>query len=331
MPEDASNRFVINILPDQVPAVLKYFSEQGMSNIQLYPMVRARLKLINDSVVDPNRFPSQRAKNLVKREFNLSWSDKLQSDNKIIKGKWWTQADNNSAQFSVEQGLAKTLGIGIGDTLVFNIAGEDIKATVSNLRDVQWDTFKPNFFVLTPPKALDGYPVSYITSFYLGKSEQSKLNSLVKSFPNLTVIDISAIMNQIRTIIDRVSLAVEYVFLFTLLAGLMVLYAAIQTTRDERVRENAILRAIGAGRSRLIKSMVTEFSVIGALAGTVAAISASLLAYFITEHVLKLTYNFNPWIIVIGLSAGILAVGFAGSLSTRSVLSKPPIQVLREN
>ena len=156
------------------------------------------------------------------------------------------------------------------------------------------------------------------------------MDQLISTFPNLTVVDISAIMSQVRNIIDRVALAVEYVFFFTLLAGLMVLYAAIQATKDERTRENAILRAIGAGKSRLLKGMIAEFSVIGAIAGTMAALLASTLAYVITAQLLKLPYSFNPYIILIGIFSGTIGVGLAGSLGTRNVLSKPPIQVLRE-
>ncbi len=330
LPPDASNRFVINIQPHQVEKVSDYFKQQGLVDIELYPMVRARLLSINDQPIDINAYANQRAKNLVQREFNLSWADHMQSDNKIVAGSWWAEANKEMLQFSVEIGIAKTLGVKLGDTLVFGVAGDTMTAKITSLRTVQWDTFKPNFFVLTPSGTLAGYPASYITSFYLQSKDQPVLDKLVRTFPNLTVVDISAIMDQIRTIIDRVALAVEYVFSFTLLAGLMVLYAAIQATKDERMRENAILRALGAGKTQLIKGMLAEFSMIGAIAGIMAAIFASILAYVITAQLLKLPYSFNPYIILIGFVAGTVGIGMAGSLSTRKVLSKPPIQVLRE-
>jgi len=330
LPPDASNRFVINIQTHQVGKVADFFKQHGLGEVDLYPMVRARLLTVNDKSINANAYENPRAKNLLQREFNLSWAEHMQFDNKLVAGSWWTKDNKGTLQFSMEKGIAKTLGLELGDNLVFNVAGESLSAQITSLRTVQWDTFKPNFFVLAPSGTLDGYPVSYITSFYLQEGDQPILDQLVSAFPNLTVVDISAIMNQVRTIVDRVALAVEYVFFFTLLAGLMVLYAAIQATKEERTRENAILRAIGAGKSRLVRGMIAEFSVIGAIAGTMAAILASLLGYVITAQLLNLPYSFNPYIILIGVVSGTVGVGLAGSLSTRNVLSKPPIQVLRE-
>jgi len=330
LPPDASNRFVINIQTHQVQKVREFFKQQGLGDIALYPMVRARLLSINDQQIGAGDFANPRAKNLVQREFNLSWTDHIQSDNKLVAGHWWTDDNVKTLQFSVEKGIAKTLGMALGDQLVFNVAGEKLSAKITSLRTVQWDTFKPNFYVLAPTGTLSSYPVSYITSFYLSLNQQPILDRLVSAFPNLTVVDISAIMNQVRAIVDRVALAVEYVFSFTLLAGLMVLYAAIQATKDERTRENAILRALGAGRSRLIKGMIAEFSLIGAISGTVAAVLATLLSYVITAQLLKLPYSFNPYIMLMGIAAGTLGVALAGTFSMRNVLSKPPLQVLRE-
>jgi len=227
--------------------------------------------------------------------------------------------------------LARTLGIKLGDTLSFNIAGQLLDGRVTSLRTVQWDTFKANFFVLTPPGVLDAYPASYITSFYLPPDKAQLLDRLIQAFPNLTVIDISAIMNHVRLIIERVTLAVQYVFLFTLLAGLMVLYAAIQASQAQRIQENAILRALGAGRRRLLQSLMTEFAALGALSGLLAALVSTLLGYVLAHQVLELEYVFNAWIWLLGLSSGALGVGLAGTLGTRRVLVRPPLQVLREN
>ena len=336
LPADASNRFVINIQPDQVQAVEAFFHAHDMGSTSLYPMIRGRLQSINGKEVVAQDQEDMRAQRLASREFNLSWADSMQSDNKIVAGKWWPvssaaagQAQVSTAQYSVEQGLAKTLGIKLGDSVTFLIAGQPLTAKVTSLRTVKWDTFKPNFFVLTPPGVLDTYPASYITSFYLAPDKAMLLNELVKTFPNLTVIDISAIMQHVRLIIERVSLAVEYVFLFTLMAGLMVLYAAIQATQSERQKENAILRSLGASKKRLLLSMLTEFSLLGAMAGLLAAIVALFNAYIVAERVMDLQYVFNGWILLTGLLGGSLGIGLAGTLGTRKVLVKPPLQTLR--
>ena len=342
LPENAANRFVINIQPDQRQAVLDFFSKRNLSSVSLYPMVRGRLKAINDQPIETDTLQDERARRLVQREFNLSWAADMQKDNKIIKGRWWTGQNYGQKQgqkqgqkpgqnqFSMEEGIAQTLNVKLGDKLTYSISGAEFSAKVTSIRSVQWDSFKPNFFVVTPPGALDNFPVSYITSFYLPAQNAGVLDDLVKTFPNLTVIDISAIMNQVRAIMERVALAVEYVHIFTLLAGLMVLYAAIQATQDERLRENAILRALGAKRKRLLQGLVTEFTLLGALSGLLAAITAVVLGYVVCVYVLDLEYVHNFWIWIIGPLGGAVGVGLSGTLGTRKVLSRPPLAVIRE-
>lgn len=331
--EDAPNRFVINIQPQQLAAVQDYFAQQGMDHVELFPMVRGRLTAINDTPVSEQQYTNPRARRLAAREFNLSWADELQIDNKITQGKWWgKQAHADSRllhELSVEEGIAETLGIQLGDQLTYTIAGESFTATVSSLRSVQWDSFHANFFVLAPPGALDAYPASYITSFYLPAAKSALLDNLVKQFPNLTVIDIAAIMNQVRLIIERVSLAVEFVFLFTLAAGLLVMAAAIQSTLDVRLHENAVLRALGARRQRLWQSLAVEFFALGGLAGILAAFFASVLGLVVAQQVLEMEYLFNPWLWVWGLLGGGVGVGLAGIVGTRQVVNSPPLAVLR--
>lgn len=330
LPQDAANRFVINIQPNQTQAVVNFFSQHTTSKVALYPMVRGRLVAINDKVVDANSQPDLRARRLVQREFNLSWTSTMQKDNKILQGKWWGEKGIGQNQFSVEEGIAKTLNIKLGDRLTYSISGDKFTAKVTSIRSVQWDTFQPNFFVVTPPQVLNGFPVSYITSFYLPAAKAGVLDELVKQFPNLTVIDISAIMDQVRRIMNRVALAVEYVHVFTLLAGLMVLYAAIQATQDERLRENAILRAIGAKRKRLLRGLMTEFTIIGALSGLLGTVIAVTLGYVVSVHVLELQFSPDPWVWLIGPLGGAVGVGLSGTLGTRKVLSRPPLAVIRE-
>lgn len=329
LPEDASNRFVINVQPDQIESVHQFFQDNGLTQTRLYPMVRGRLTKVNGSELQTNTFHDERAKRLATREFNLSWADELQVDNEIVKGKWWSEAKPKQDQFSVDVGIAKTLNLKLGDELTYQIAGENVSAKITSLRTIQWDTFRANFFVLAPPGLLDDYPVSYITSFYLPDNNAALLDELVRQFPNLTVIDISVIMNQVRNIMSRITLTVEYVFVFTLLAGLAVMYAAIQSTLDQRVRENAILRAIGASRRKLLLGLATEFAVMGLLAGMLAAFCASVAGYIMAEQVFELEYQLNLMMWVIGIVGGMIGIGMAGILGTRKVLAKPPLTIIK--
>lgn len=331
LPDDAPNRFVINIQSHQLAAVRQFFDERGMANTQIFPMVRGRLLAINDEPVADREFSDHRANHLARRVFNLSWAETLPADNRIVAGKWWGVGSDPARQFSVEEGIAKTLGLKLGDRLSYNIAGETMSAKVTSLRSVQWDSFRANFFVMASPGTLDGLPLSYITSFYLPTDQLDTLNALVQQFPNLTVIDIAAVMDQVRLIIERVSLAVEYVFLFTLAAGLAVMLAAIQSTLDERLQENAIMRAIGARRQRLWQSLMSEFAALGGLAGLLAALMASVLGYLLARYILELDYVGSLWIWPAGVLAGGLGVGVMGILGTRRVVNSPPLKVLREN
>lgn len=331
LPDDAPNRFVINIQAHQLAGVREFLDARGMASTQLFPMVRGRLLAINDEPVADREFGNHRANHLARRVFNLSWAQTLPADNRVVSGKWWGSGPDQAAQFSVEEGIAETLGLKLGDRLSYVIAGETMSAEVTSLRSVQWDSFRANFFVTASPGTLDEFPVSYITSFYLPADQVETLNALVQQFPNLTVIDIAAVMDQVRLIIERVSLAVEYVFLFTLAAGLAVMLAAIQSTLDERLRENAIMRAIGARRQRLWQSLMSEFAALGGLAGLLAALMATALGYMLARYVLELDYVGSLWILPMGVLVGGLGVGVMGILGTRQVVNSPPLKVLREN
>jgi len=330
LPADAPNRFVINIQPEQLAEVEGFFAQANLPPAVFYPMVRGRLVAMNDMPVKPETFADERARHLAEREFNLSWTAQLQVDNAIVAGQWWPEGGARAAQFSVEEGIAKTLGIKLGDRLTYDVAGEQVTAPVTSLRSVEWDSFRANFFVVAPPGVLERFPASYITSFYLPADRAGGLDKLVKRFPNLTVIDVSAVMDQVRGIIERVSLAVQYVFLFTLAAGLTVLYAAIQSTLDERLHENAVLRALGAKKRRLWWGLAAEFATLGALAGFLAAVLASGLGFALARWVLELDYLGNPWLWLLGLLGGGLGVGLAGTWGARQVVRSPPLVVLRQ-
>lgn len=330
LPPQAPNHFVINIQPEQVKQITAFFTDNGFSGTILFPMVRGRLTAINGKPVSPDDYQDERAQRLAEREFNLSWAEEMQSDNSIVTGRWWTKADNGQHLLSVEEGIAKTLGIALGDTLTYRIGGGAFTAKVASLRKVAWDSFHVNFFVIASPRSLDGYPTSYITSFYLPVGKGEFLEHLVKHFPNVTVIDVAAIMAQVRQVIERVTVALEYVFGYTILAGLMVLYAAIQASLDERLLEGAVLRTLGAGRRQLMGGMVVEFAGIGLIAGMIAATGAAAAGYLLAEHLFHFTYHINVALWAWGGAGGAVSVAIAGMWGTRFIIRQPPWQTLRE-
>ncbi len=330
LPADAPNQFLINIQPPQVEPLRAFLAERELRGAHLFPMIRARLTAINGRPVSSADFADDRAKRLVEREFNMSWATQPQDDNKIVAGRWWAATARGLPEVSVEKSLAERLGLKLGDQLLWRIADRELRLTITSLRTVEWDTFRANFFVVTPPGVLEDYPATYMTSFHLPAGDRDTLAQLVRAFPNVTVIDVDAIMTKVRDIMDRVNLSVEYVFLFTLLAGITVLYSAIQSTQDERLYESALLRTLGASRGHVLKGLLAEFSALGLLAGTLAALAASIAGLVLARQVFELQYLINPWLWVIGLVGGALGVGLFGVLGARFVLNRPPLQSLRE-
>ncbi len=328
LPPDAPNRFIVNVQPDQIPTLKKFFEGRGMVMPELHPMVRARLIGINDRTVTPADYSDDRARRLVDREFNLSWATQMQKDNRLIAGYWWGNKPRTD-QFSMEDGIAKALGVGVGDKLTFDSAGSAFTAEITSLRKVDWDSFNVNFFVVSPPGLLEKYPASYVTSFYLPPGNVELLNALVKQFPNFLLIDVAQVLGQVQTMITQVSRAVQFVFLFTLLAGLVVLYAAIASTQDERLYQATIMRTMGASRSQLARANLAEFAVIGALAGLIAAAGANALGYTLASRVINVGYTFSPMLWAIGIFGTVFGVMLAGHLGTRHVLRIAPLRVLR--
>ena len=332
LPPDAPNHFLINVQPDDVERIKQFLAGAdvgGAEGPRVLPMVRGRLTHINDRPVTGADYADDRARNLVEREFNLSWSAQLQEDNRVTAGVFWDASVRGKRELSVEKGLAETLGIKLGDELGYRIQDRDVRAKVTSLRSVEWDSFRANFFVLAPPGVFEDFPATWITSFYLPPDRKAISGDLVRAFPSVTVIDIEAVMARVRGIMQRVEQSVEVVFLFTLLAGLLVLHAAIQSTQDERLRETAILRAFGASRARLIGGLLAEFTLLGLLAGLLAALAASVAGWVLAREVFRLSYTFNPLLWLIGPAAGALGVGLFGFLGTRRVLNVPPLNTLR--
>jgi len=333
LPPGAPNRFIINIQPEQVEPMRAFLAGNGIATPDLYPMVRGRLTRINERRVSGDDYAEDRARRLVNREFNLSWSAPLPKGNQVVSGRWW-QADSSRAgaasdQLSVERGLAESLGIGMGDRLTFDIGGAPVTGVVTSLRAVDWDSFNVNFFVLAPPGLFEGYPATYVTSFHLPGGEAALLNTLVKRFPNIVLIDVAQALSQVQGMMNQVARAVQFVFLFTLVAGLAVLYAAIASTQDERLYEAAIMRTLGASRGQINRAHLAEFTIIGAAAGFVAAAGATGLGWFVAVRFLQLEYAPDPAVWLIGILGGAAGVALAGYIGTRRVLVVAPLKVLR--
>jgi putative ABC transport system permease protein len=329
LPADAPNRFVVGIQSNQKADVQNFVQARGLKDFALYPMVRGRLESINDTAIRSANFSDVRTKRLVDREFNLSYAQDRRPDNIVVAGRWWGAEPPRVPEFSVEEWIAKELNIKIGDVLKFNVAGAPVSAQVTSIRKVDWDSFKVNFYVIASRGLLDTQPTSFVTSFYLEQNQEKLLNDLIRKFPNLSVIDVAAIMTRFRTMTEQVSKAVQFVFLFTLLAGLIVLYSAIGTTLDERIYESAIMRTIGASRRHLLMTQLAEFSALGFAAGLLGGIGACALGYGLSEYVLNLPYTFNPSIISLGVVAGTMGVAIAGMLGMRGVIDRPPLSVIR--
>jgi len=330
LPDDAPNYFMINAQAGQIEGIQKFFSVNGVKQPTLYAMVRARLTRINGRKVSVDDYTNERARHKITREFNLSPTAQPQVDNVITEGAWWTKEEHGNALLSVETKLAKVLAIKLNDRVSFNINGSEREFRISNLREVDWQTFNINFFTVVPPGLLDDDPASWVTSLYLRSDQKYLIANLVKLYPNLTVIDVEAMMMRVRAIMDRISLAVEFIFLFSLLAGLAVLIAAIQSSQDERRYESAVLRTLGARRSVLLRGLFSEFITLGALAGFLAGFAATTLAWVLAEQVFHFPYQFNSYIVLTGIVSGVLIVGIAGVLGTRSVLNHPPVETLRQ-
>lgn len=330
LPADAPNHFLVNIGPDDVTALVSLLEQHGLPRPTLYPWVRARLTEVNGRAVANIKPGSERGREFLEREQNLSWSSELPPDNTIVAGRWWAAGTPAEPEVSLAKEFADELGLKPGDALAFDVAGERVLARVTSVRRVRWDGFKPNFFLLFSPGVLDASTGTYMTSIHLAADERGLLAALSARFPSVSIFDVGAILAQIRSVTDRAALAVEYVSLFTLLAGLVVLFAAIEVTRSERRYESAVLRALGASRRRVLLGVATEFVTLGLLAGVLAAATAAVAEYLLATRLFGLHYRFVPQLWLIGIVAGVGLVGAAGTFAARGVIRAPPAQTLQE-
>jgi putative ABC transport system permease protein len=330
LPENAPNHFLINIAPTDVTELRAFFSAQGLGAPDLAPWVRGRLIAVNDVAMRDRMPVSDRGRGFAEREQNLSWSSALPADNQIVAGRWWPERGPSSPEVSVATEFQESLGLRVGDRLTFDIAGETVVATVGSVRKVRWDGFRPNFFLVFSPGVLDKATGTFMTSVHLDAAQRPLLAQIVKRFPNITIFDVDQLLVQVRTVMDRAAVAVQDVFGFTLLAGLVVLMAAIQSTRDERRYESAILRTLGARRRVVLAAVAVEFATLGLLAGLLASAAAEVTGWWLATRLFNLHYaaDFRIW--VLGTVSGALLVGVAGTLATRSVVNAPPILTLRD-
>ncbi len=324
-PPDAPNRFIINVMPEQGDAFVKALRDGGVSKFDWFPMIRGRLVAVNGKTVVPGDWADDRAKRLVDREFNLSTSATLPTHNPLVAGRW---VDNEEGAISVEDGIATALGLKMGDTLRFDIGGTQVDSKITSLRKVDWGSMRANFYVLYPVKAVPNVPTTFMSAFKAPGTKGFD-NALVRQFPNITSVDLSVTLTQIQRVLDQVIGAVEFLFGFTLAAGLVVLFAAVTATREERAREFAIMRAVGARSSLLRQVQRAELAGVGLLAGFLASIVAAAVGWALAKYVFEFEWTVQWWVPLVGAVAGAVLALAAGWWGLREVLRRPVVETLR--
>jgi len=331
LPKDAPNYFVLNVLPDQKDAFAQQISKLSPHAAPLYPVVPGRLMNINDEPVNNFVTKDSRGENATRRDLNLTWAATLPEGNTLTAGNWWATDGETSAVpgVSVETKLAESLQIKLGDKLSFTVGGLSRDAVVTSLRDVNWDTFQPNFFIIFQPGTLQDLPTTYMTSFYLPAGNDKQIVELSRTFPAISLLGVEALLAQVRSILDQVTLAVQFVLLFVLAAGVAVLFSGLQSTLDERIRQGALVRALGAERALLIKARRIEFGLLGAVSGLLAALGCELVTFALYRYAFDLQWAPHPWLLLLPV-IGALLVGGAGVFGTRRALNVSPLTVLRD-
>ena len=326
--ENAPNHFMINIQPQETESIAGIFADNGVAVPEFVPMVRARMQTINDVNVKDREY-AEGGEWMANREQNLSWATHISPSNELLEGEWWPEDYSGEPLVSIEEEAAFELGVAIGDRISFMVAGQTVEATVASTRKINWDSFQPNFFLVFSPGALDGFPATFISGARVPDDRKDALVQLVRKHPTVSVIDIDSILIQIKGIIDKATLAVQAVFVFTLAAGIAVLFAAVQSTIDERRFESAMLRALGVRRRTVLSGVLTEFAALGFAAGLLASAGASILASIVAVQLFELEYTFNPALWTAGLTGGIALVCVSGFIAARGAINAPPVDVLR--
>jgi putative ABC transport system permease protein len=326
-PPDAPNRFLLGVQPDQLRAVRQYLRGNGLGEPELYPMVRGRVVALNGRPVSEADYTDERARRLIEREFNLSYMYKLPAHNAVAEGRW---LDPHADELSVEQGIAERLGWKLGDELEFNVGGQLFRGRISSLRRLRWDSMKVNFFVIATPRLLARYPTSYISAFRVPPDREAAANGLASAFPNVTLVDIGALLREAQLVVEQLINAVQFIFLFALGAGLIVLYAALVATEDERRREAALMRVCGASRAQVAGAQRVEFLAMGLVAGVLATAGAVAIGQLVARRLFELDLAPSAALLAAGPLAGLALLALNAWLSARKVLASPPALTLRE-
>ena len=334
IPEHAPNHFVMNVAAAEAPAVEALLAEKTRYDDEMFPMIRGRITAVNDmpALQWQRKIQAERGGpngTSIRRERNLTFASALPENNVIVAGEWWNDQPIGPA-ISLEDEYARDVGLAVGDSVAFDIGGLPLVATVANLRSVEWDSLRPNFYIIFSPGALDGYPATYMTSFFLDGTEKRFLNELLSAHPTITVIEVDAIIARIHSIIDRVTQAVELVLYLVLAAGALVLIASIQSSRDQRLKEHALLRALGGTRRLISGALASEFAILGLFAGIVAVIGAEITVHALNSQVFELRTSLHPWLWLAGPMFGMAMIATVGYLGTRKLVHSPPVAVLRE-
>ncbi len=331
LPPDAPDRFLVNIQPEQREPLVQFLAASGVPRPESFPMVRARLTAINGRPVGAADYEDERARRQIEREFNLTYLADPPRENKVVEGEWFGPADFAGGALSVEFWIAERLGIRKGDRLEFSAAGRSFSAPVTSLRKLDWDSMRPNFFFVATPKLLDGFPASYVAAFRAPSGDSGLTLRLSQAFPNLTVIDVGAVLRQVQGVMDQLIGAVQIVFLFALGAGVLVLYAALLATQDERTHEAAVMRALGASRAQVLGAQRAEFAVLGLIAGALASLGASAIGWTLAARVFQLDYAWSGWIWIVGPALGVACILGNAWAGARAALARAPMAALRES
>jgi putative ABC transport system permease protein len=327
IPANAPNRFMINVQEDQKASLAKMIEASGAPVPEFYPMVRGRLIQVNGVDITPANYADENARRLVDREFNLSYTNQLPEGNRILSGEW---ISGNQPQISIESGIAKTLNLKLGDRLTYEVAGETVSAPITSIRKLDWSSMRVNFFVIMPPALLSTMPQSWITSYYQSPNLESLDFQISQAYPNVTMVDVSASLQQIQEVLNKLSTALGLLFVFTLLASMLVLMTAMASTQDERYRNAALLKAIGASKEMLRHIALIELLVIGATAGVLAGISSGVAAWCLGRYVMGIEFNAFIQAIALGLVLGLMSTMLAGYRFQQRIQGTTAVQCLRE-
>lgn len=332
LPEDIPNHFVMNVLPSEVSNFNTFLTSNNIPANTLYPVSRGRLTHVNNTPVKKAVTKEEQNNEALNRELNLTEASQVQQGNKIIEGAWWDKSQAGTVpRVSIEAKLAKKLDVELHDELTFYIGTRTLNAKVTSIRTVKWDSFKPNFYMIFEPGGLNNFPTTHLTSFYLPVEKRAILNQLLRQFPAITLLEVDALLQQIKSILTQVTMAVEIVLLFVLFAGFAVTFAALQATMKQRLQEGALMRTLGANRRQIRLNQWVEYAMMGALSGLMASTGTEMMLWATYTYIFNLEYQFSIYLFALLAVTGALVIGLFGVFSSRKILKESPMSILRES